>query len=254
MQHYYWAGGHGLMFFTGLRYLLAWVFFKSSGLGYWYKAAFTGAFLSYLIVVKKSLGMPGGSAWATRALADENFQYFILSLFWLISKPVGIALIPFWTFSAFHVATFARTAVVPKFFPPTPNPNGGSPQASPIAKGIQTFVKMYYDPSMKLVAYVELAIFARVFFGLFLRQNSLLMPIVYAVFLRSRYFHSLFTRQAFNTVDAYTTNFLTKQAPQGLTYYNTFKGQLGRAMGTVLVPAETGGQAAAGASAGKKAQ
>lgn len=84
MQHYYWAGGHGLMFVTGMRYLLAWVLFKSTGLGYWYKgtslifwlqcilcvgglvvvrcvrlteiasiaAAFTGAFLSYLIVVK----------------------------------------------------------------------------------------------------------------------------------------------------------------------------------------------------------
>lgn len=107
---------------------------------------------------------------------------------------------------------------------------------------------------MKLVAYVELAIFARVFFGLFLRQNSLLMPIVYALFLRSRYFHSLFTRQAFAAVDAFVTDLLTKQAPQGLTYYATFKGQLGRAMGTVLVPAETGGQTAGAASGGKKAQ
>lgn len=37
MQHVYWAGGHVLMFFTGLRYLLAWVVFKSGGLGHWYK-------------------------------------------------------------------------------------------------------------------------------------------------------------------------------------------------------------------------
>jgi hypothetical protein len=107
---------------------------------------------------------------------------------------------------------------------------------------------------MKIVAYVELAIFARVFFGVFVRQNSLLMPIIYAMFIRSRYFHSLFTRQAFAAVDVQLVNLLTKQAPQGLTYYNTFKAQLGRAMGTVLVPAETGGQTAAAASSGKKAQ
>jgi hypothetical protein len=40
MQHVYWAGGHVLMFFTGLRYLLAWVVFKSGGLGYWYKGRY----------------------------------------------------------------------------------------------------------------------------------------------------------------------------------------------------------------------
>jgi hypothetical protein len=37
-QHYYWAGGHGLVFFTGMRYLLAWSTFKSGGLGWWYKS------------------------------------------------------------------------------------------------------------------------------------------------------------------------------------------------------------------------
>lgn len=230
------------MFFTGLRYLLAWVVFKSGGLGYWYKAAFLGAFISYAIVVKKSLGVPSSATWFTRALADENFQYFGLCLFWLISKPVGIALIPYWTFSAFHVATFIRTTVIPKFFPPTPGVNGAPSQPSPIAKTIQSFVKKYYDPSMKLVAYVELVIFARVLFGLILWRNSLLMPIVYALFLRSRYFQSPFTRQAFASLDAAILQGLQHpQAaafPQVKTYYEMFKGYLGRAMGTVLVPSE----------------
>lgn len=255
-QHYYWAGGHALMFFTGMRYLLAWGTLKSTGLGWWYKAAFTGALLSYFIVVKKSLGIPSGAAWLRRALADENFQYFMLCVFWLISKPIGIALIPFWTFSMFHVATFARTTLVPKFFPPTPNPNGGQPSPSPIAKTIQSFVKQYYDRSMKLVAYVELAIFARVLFGLLLRKNSLLMPIIYGMFLRARYFQSPFTRQAFATVDALILQGLNHPSihgsvPQAKTYYDVLKGYLNRAVGTVLVPNEPSAQAAAagGASA-----
>lgn len=101
----------------------------------------------------------------------------------------------------------------------------------------------YYDPSMKLVAYIEIIIFARVFFGLLLWRNSLIMPIVYGLFLRSRYFHSLFTRQAFATVDAVVLETLAKPqvvsaAPQAKKYYDVAKGYLSKALGTtVIVPA-----------------
>jgi hypothetical protein len=95
---------------------------------------------------------------------------------------------------------------------------------------------------MKLVAYVELAIFARVLFGLVLWRNSLLMPIVYALFLRSRYFQSPFTRQAFASLDAAILQGLQHPQvaafPKVKIYYEMFKGYLGRAMGTVLVPSE----------------
>jgi len=204
---------------------------------------------------KKSLGIPTGASWVRRALADENFQYFILCVFWLISKPVGIALIPFWTFSTFHVATFTRTTLVPKFFPPTPNPSGGPSQPSPIAKTIQSFVKKYYDPSMKLVAYVELAIFARVFFGLLFWRNSLLMPIIYGMFLRARYFQSPFTRQAFATLDYFILQGLNHPTvhgslPQAKGWYDMLKVYLGKAVGTVLVPNEPAAAPAAAATAG----
>lgn len=109
---------------------------------------------------------------------------------------------------------------------------------------------------MKLVAYVELAIFARVLFGLLLRKNSLLMPIIYGMFLRARYFQSPFTRQAFATVDALILQGLNHPSihgsvPQAKTYYDVLKGYLNRAVGTVLVPNEPSAQAAAagGASA-----
>jgi hypothetical protein len=258
MQHYYWAGGHGLMFFAGLRYLAAWAVFKSSGLTWWYRAAFAGALLSYFIVVKKSLGVPNGGAWARRALADENFQYFALCIFWLISKPVGIAVIPFWTFSTFHVATFTRTTILVKLFPPPPG-SGSNVTSSPLGKVIQSFVKKYYDPSMRLVAYVEIAIFARVLFGLVLRRNPLLMPICYGLFLRARYYQSNFTREAFQQLDKAILQGLSSpqvagSVPQAKGYYDTFKVYLNKAVGTtILTPAAqsapaTGGAAASGSS------
>jgi hypothetical protein len=122
-----------------------------------------------------------------------------------------------------------------------------------------TFKKEYYDPSMKLVAYVELAIFARVLFGLLLWRNSLLMPIIYGMFLRARYFQSPFTRQAFASLDAVILQGLNHptirtSVPQAKTYYDILKGYLGRAVGTVLTPNDPAAQAAgAGAAAGTAA-
>lgn len=49
---------------------------------------------------------------------------------------------------------------------------------------------------MKIVAYTELVIFARVILGAITFRNSLLSPIIYAHFLRQRYYQSAFTREA----------------------------------------------------------
>jgi len=52
---------------------------------------------------------------------------------------------------------------------------------------------------MKVVAYTELVIFVRVLLGAITFQNALLSPLVYAHFLRQRYYQSAFTRAAFHT-------------------------------------------------------
>ena len=94
---------------------------------------------------------------------------------------------------------------------------------------------------MKLVAYVELGIFARVAIGVLILQNSLFTPFAYGVFIRQRYYHSLFTRQAFAKLDETIKMFL--QGPQvrgtfpaALAWYDTFKTYLGKATFTVIEP------------------
>ena len=57
---------------------------------------------------------------------------------------------------------------------------------------------------MRVVAFTELVIFIRIFLGAITFQNSLLSPIIYAHFLRQRYYQSLFTREAI----ALTTSYL----------------------------------------------
>ena len=52
-------------------------------------AAYAGTLVSYAIVVVKSLGQPAiNQVWLQRALKDENVQYALLALYWVISKPV----------------------------------------------------------------------------------------------------------------------------------------------------------------------
>lgn len=53
---------------------------------------------------------------------------------------------------------------------------------------------------MKFVALVELIIFLRVLLGAITFQNSLLSPIIFAHFLRQRYYQSAFTREAVTKV------------------------------------------------------
>ena len=111
---------------------------------------------------------------------------------------------------------------------------------------------------MRLVAYVELAIFGRVLFGLIARRNPLLMPIVYGVFLRARYFQSNFTREAFQQVDKAILQGLGSpqvagSVPQARGYYDTFKVYLNKTVGSTILtpaaqPAPAGGATASGPS------
>ena len=58
-----------------------------------------------------------------------------------------------------------------------------------------------YDPAMRVVAFTELLIFLRVAFGAILLRNSLVAPLIYAHFLRQRYYQSAFTREAVSYAD-----------------------------------------------------
>jgi transmembrane protein 33 len=60
-------------------------------------------------------------------------------------------------FSLFHALTFARTTLLPHFFPPgPPTTEGGPPQPHPIAKRLQVWVKGTHLPSQGvLVVLIE---------------------------------------------------------------------------------------------------
>ncbi|KAJ3839925.1 hypothetical protein F5878DRAFT_93456 [Lentinula raphanica] len=196
-QHYLWASGHFILLLCALRYFFAYATFHNVS-SIWYKACYTGALLSYAIVCQKSLGIPQlNAAYVKKALLDENVQYFLLAFYWWSSKPIAITLIPYMIFSLFHALTFTRTTLMPQFLPPGPPATAdGPPTPHPLAKRLQVWVKANYDTAMKAVAFAELIIFVRVLLGALIFRNSIMSPISYAHFLRQRWYHSNFTRNA----------------------------------------------------------
>lgn len=65
---------------------------------------------------------------------------------------------------------------------------------------------------MRVVAFAELFIFLRVAFGAILFRNSLAAPLIYAHFLRQRYYQSAFTREAVSYADTRVSTVLTNPA------------------------------------------
>ncbi|RPD81767.1 hypothetical protein L226DRAFT_496829 [Lentinus tigrinus ALCF2SS1-7] len=248
-QHYLWAAGHFLLLLCSLRFFLAKCMFRDVS-AFWYKASFTGALVSYAIVCQKSLGVPQpNAAWIRRAMLDENVQYFLLALFWWTSRPVTLALLPYAIFSLFHALTFTRTTLMPQFLPPgPPAQQGAAPTPHPLAKKLQVWVKANYDNAMRAVAFTELVIMARVVVGALTFRISLISPVIYALFLRQRWYQSKFTREAFATVHARILAFVNSpgKPPVLAQVYNQAAGLASRFAGSSL-GAPNGAAAGAGA-------
>lgn len=112
-----------------------------------------------------------------------------------------VTLVPYITFSLFHLLTFTRTTILPSITPASQSADGKStPAGGNLAKTIQAWVKENYDRAMRFVSYAELVIFMRVLIGAILFRNSLLAPLLYAHFLRLRFYMSSFTRSALQHV------------------------------------------------------
>ena len=76
-----------------------------------------------------------------------------------------MTLIPYITFSLFHLLTFTRTTILPSMVPAARNADGtSSPAGGDLSKSIQTWVKQNYDLAMRFVSYSEVIIFIRVLF------------------------------------------------------------------------------------------
>lgn len=91
---------------------------------------------------------------------------------------------------------------------------------------------------MRIVAYTEIVIFARVLLGAITFQNSLLAPIIFVHFLRMRYFQSAFTREAIADWGGKADAYIRKPGnpPAVVRAWDQGQGLMKRWAGVVLTP------------------
>lgn len=96
---------------------------------------------------------------------------------------------------------------------------------------------------MKVVAFAEIFILARVIVGALMFRNSFITPIFYAHFVRMRFFQSAFTREAIVKVTAKIDQYVNtpEMSPVVKQGWGTFQSLIGRWTGTTLnAPAPAG--------------
>jgi transmembrane protein 33 len=89
---------------------------------------------------------------------------------------------------------------------------------------------------MKVVAYTEIFILARVVIGALLFRNSFFTPIIYAHFVRMRYYQSAFTREAIKRVATMIDEYISgpDMPPAIKRGWATIQSLIGRWTGTTL--------------------
>lgn len=119
-----------------------------------------------------------------------------MAFVWLITRKISIALLPFTIYSVFHVATYARSPLIPTLQPPK-SATDPTPQPSPLADKLGIFIKKYHDTSMRVVARIEMLLLIRlVFSALAFRSGSWVMLVIYGMFFRTRHSRSAFVQIA----------------------------------------------------------
>ncbi|KAK9372251.1 uncharacterized protein V1513DRAFT_452833 [Lipomyces chichibuensis] len=183
-----WFTGHVFVLLGVFFYALSTIKFSpgTKWARFWYRETFISVIVTYGIVLYRTY--KSSSPTTTALLRDDNVQYMIIALLWLISKPLLATLPAFAIYSFFHVLTYTRTNVLPTM---------GVLPNSPVATKIQSFVDNYNDKFTRAVANLELVLLVRLFLdALFWRKGSWISLLVYGSFMRLRFEQSAFTKLA----------------------------------------------------------
>lgn len=229
-----WFSGHLVLILCIFRYFFSYITFNfySGWARFTYRLSFLSAALTYGIVVYKTWRarqkVGATNPGAIGLLADENVQYLVMALVWLLAPQYPLALLPYGIYSVFHVATYTRSNVIP-----TVQPNkapagaaGTKPQANPIAEAIGSFVKTYYDSSLSVVSALEILLWVRILFSAVLFQSrSWVLLGLYTAFLRARFAQSTHVRNSFNTLELRVDSMVSAQgaSPAARSIWDTVK-------------------------------
>ncbi|PVH85253.1 hypothetical protein DL98DRAFT_452026 [Cadophora sp. DSE1049] len=189
-RHFAWFVGHLIVISATVYFFLALVQFNSWGADLAYRAHFSGALLSYSIVVygeyKKRVRWRKDTRLSS-VLADENMQHLliIIPLFLYRRFPLTILRQP--VYSAIHISIYVRRQILGVLFTNA----GEDALAVRINDVVGSWVKNRYDASMKMVCVVELGLWLHILFAvLTFEKHAWILWVLCSGFLRARMEHS----------------------------------------------------------------
>ncbi|KAI9313685.1 hypothetical protein BX666DRAFT_1972548 [Dichotomocladium elegans] len=194
---FYWWCGHVCLVMNAFLYFMS-VLSLHPQLTY-YKRAYSGALVSYGIVLWKATGGELLRKLDMEFIRNENVQYFALAFYWYSYHPITVTLLPFLVFSTFHVLAYIPSALAPMLFPEETedNVNSDSATVQHVCRQIKQITDEHHELAMQVAAYIEVVgVMGQLILGVISFQTSFLALIVFAHFLRLRYFSSPYTRQA----------------------------------------------------------
>ncbi|KXH66834.1 endoplasmic reticulum protein [Colletotrichum salicis] len=237
-----WFAGHLSLIFAVIRYGFSYISlnYYSRVARFSYRLTFLSAALTYGIVVYKTLrARSKAGAKAPQSplalVADENVQYLVMSLVWLLSPQYPLAMLPYAIYSIFHVATYTRANVIPTITPPKPvtpaagaSPSGKAQYANnPIADKIGAFVKEYYDASMSVVSSLEILLWVRLLLSaITFQRRSWILIAIYTAFLRARFTQSTHVQNSLALLESRVDSAVGNQGtpPAARQAWETVKG------------------------------
>ncbi|KAG2226324.1 hypothetical protein INT45_005996 [Circinella minor] len=187
---FYWWCGHVCLVFNAILYFTS--VLSLHPYANYYKRAHAGSLISYGIVIWKSVGIP--RRFDMEFIGNENVQYFAIAFYWYSYQPITVTLVPFFIFSLFHMFAYIPNAIIPAIYPKDSNST-----VVQTCRSIKQYTDEHHEMAMQLAAYVEVVgVLGQLLLGVISFQTSILALIVFAHFLRLRYYLSPYTRQACN--------------------------------------------------------
>ena len=151
----------------------------------------------------------------------------VMSLIWLFSFQIPLAITPFAVYSLFHVASYIKSNLLPAL---QPQQQGAQP--SGLSQTIERFVNEYYNTSMTIVAFLEILLWARILVSAILfTRGSWILLIIYTAFFRARHSQSSFMQSAIMHFTARIDNVLDNPntPPAVRNVWEQFKGLVAQA-------------------------
>ncbi|KAG2232362.1 hypothetical protein INT48_007377 [Thamnidium elegans] len=154
-----WFVGHALVVLNATIFFLSRLVFYP--LGFFYRVSYIATIISYSIVLYNSYKpLATNQSFFKRVLLDENTQYLIVAVYFLLTKRIAITLVPFYIYSVFHAMEYTEKHLIPTF----------APTQTKIQESIKNIMNSYHSKAMEYAAKIEVCgVMTRLVLGLFVQ-------------------------------------------------------------------------------------